>query len=286
MAIKSIIEKLEDAPENIQSLYRAGTAEENLEGKFVIDVEPVDGFGVENVSGLKNALSAERGETQKLKGQVKAFEGIDPDKAKEAIAKIEELGTLDPKKDVDRLVEEKVQAQLKQVNDRHATELEARDKKIASRDGLLRKTLVHDAALKAITAEKGDPELLMPHVLPSIQLELEEDEATGTIRPKTKVVGPDGNVRIGDSQGGAMTIDQLVGELKTHDKFSRLFEGSGHAGTGTEPNGQRRGTDRSGEKKVSELSRKDKAELIGKIGLPAFQEKVRTESAASVAAEQ
>ena len=279
MAIKAIVAKLEDAAENVRSLYRAGTADEGLEDKFVLDVEASDGFNLENVEGLKTALSSERTEHGKTKAKVKAFEGIDPVKAKEAIAKIEELGTLDPKKDVDRLVDEKVKAQLDQVNERHQNELTARDKKIEGRDALLRQTLVHDAALKAIVAEKGDPDLLLPHILPRIQLELDEDD-TGKIVPKTKVLDASGNVRIGDSQGNPMKIEGLVGELKKHEKFSKLFEGSGHSGTGEEPP-QRRSNGGGGHegKKLSQLSRKDKSKLIGEIGLAAFNERVRQESA-------
>ena len=279
MAIKAIVAKLEDAAENVRSLYRAGTADEGLEDKFVLDVEASDGFNLENVEGLKTALSSERTEHGKTKAKVKDFEGIDPVKAKEAIAKIEELGTLDPKKDVDRLVDEKVKAQLDQVNERHQNELTARDKKIEGRDALLRQTLVHDAALKAIVAEKGDPDLLLPHILPRIQLELDEDD-TGKIVPKTKVLDASGNVRIGDSQGNPMKIEGLVGELKKHEKFSKLFEGSGHSGTGEEPP-QRRSNGGGGHegKKLSQLSRKDKSKLIGEIGLAAFNERVRQESA-------
>jgi len=279
VAIKAIIAKLEDAAENIRSLYRAGTAEEGAENQFVLDVEPTNGFGLENVDGLKNALSAERTQHSQDKQKLKAFEGIDPVKAKEALAKVDELGTLDPKKDVDRLVEEKVNAQLGQLNERHASELAGRDKKIQARDALLRSTLVQDAALKAIVSEGGDPDLLLPHVLPSIQLELDEDEEAGTIRPKVKVVDTAGNVRIGDSQGNPMQIGQLVGEMKKHDKFSRLFEGDGVEGTGGDERPAPRPRGPGGEqKKLSQMSRKDKSKLIGEIGLEAFNQRVQDES--------
>lgn len=276
MPLKSIIAKLEDAPENVRSLYRAGTAQEDAEGKFVLDVEPVEGFALENVEGLKSALASERSEHVQSKQKLKAFEGIDPTKAKDAIAKVEELGTLDPKKDVDRLVDEKVQAQLTQVNERHQGETTKLTKRIESRDALLRRTLVEDAAIKAVTAEKGDPDLLLPHVLPSIQLDLEEDEESGDIKPKIKVIDAKGNIRIGDSQGGNMTIDQLVGEMKKHEKFSRLFEGSGHTGTGDNP--PRKPNGNGGAQKLSQMSRKDRASLINEIGLEQFQERVRQES--------
>jgi len=278
--LKAIIAKLEDAPENVRSLYRAGTADEGTDGKFVLNVDPTDGFALENVEGLKTALSAERTEHGKTRQKVKAFEGIDPEKAKAAIAKVDELGDLDPKKDVDRLVEEKVGAQLSQLNERHADELSARDKKIQGRDALLRKALVHDAALKAIISEKGDPDLLLPHVLPTIHLDLDEDDS-GNITPKIKVIDAAGNVRIGDSQGNPMKIEQLVGEFKKHDKFSKLFEGDGVSGTGERDEQRRRsnggGGDQSG-RKLSQMSRKDKAALISEIGLPAFNQRVSEES--------
>jgi hypothetical protein len=278
--LNSIIAKLEDVDENVRGFYRAGTAEENTEGKFVLDVESKDGFALENVDGLKSALSKERADHAAAKQSLRAFEGIDPTKAKEALAKIEELGTLDPKKDVDRLVEEKVQAQLEQVNERHTAEKTQLEKRVSGRDALLRQTLVHDAALKAITAEKGDPDLLLPHVLPKIQLDLDEGD-DGTLKVKTRVIGDDGNTRIGDSQGNNMTIDQLVGEMKKHEKFSRLFEGSGHAGSGDQGKGGGQGGGGGGNegKKLSQLSRKDKAALISEIGLEEYQNRVREESA-------
>jgi hypothetical protein len=278
--LKAIIAKLEDANENVRSLYRAGTAEEGTEGKFVLDVEPADGFTLENVDGLKSALSAERTAHGQAKAKVKAFDGLDPEVARAAIAKVEELKDLDPKKDVDRIVEEKVGAQLTQLNDRHQSELTALNKRIARRDALLKKTLVEDQALKAIVAEKGDPDLLLPHVLPSIQLELEDDDEADRIQPKVKVLDAAGNVRIGDSAGNPMKIEGLVGELKKHDKFSRLFEGDGVEGTGDGDGGgdrHRRNSDHGG-KKLSQLSRKDKAKLIGEIGLEKFQERVQQES--------
>lgn len=275
MAIKAIIAKLEDANENVRSLYRAGTAEEGAEGKFVLDVEAADGFNLENVSGLKTALSAERSTTGQLRGQLKAFEGLDPEKARAAIAKVEELGTLDPKKDVDRLVEEKVQAQLGQITERHNGELETERKAREKREALLRTTLVKDAALNAIIAEKGDPDLLLPHVLPAIKLDLEEQD--DKLVPKIRILDAAGNVRIGDSAGGNMTIEQLVGEMKKHEKFSRLFEGSGHQGTGAEQDRKPKGSDVTG-KKLSQLSRKEKSNLINEIGLQEFQQRVAAES--------
>lgn len=275
--LKSIIDKLEDVNEGFRGEYRPGTADEGLEGKFVLSVEGRDGWGLENVTGLRNALSTERTALNAERNKVKAFEGIDPVKAKEALAKIEELGTLDPKKDVDRLVEEKVQAQLGQLNERHKGEITALEGRLGMRDALLTDTFKTKAAVEAIAEAKGDVELLLPHVLPSISFDLEE--ADGKLVPKTKVVDASGNVRIGDSQGGNMTIKQRVEEMKTSDKFSRLFDGSGHQGSGDQRERSGGGGGGGQGKKIATMSRREKAALIGEIGQQAYNERANQERA-------
>jgi ribosomal protein S13 len=278
MPLKSIVAKLDDVNEAQRAFYRAGTAEEGLEGKFILDVDASDGFTLENVDGLKRALATERSEHGAAKRSLKAFEGIDPEKAKTAIAKIDELGDIDPKKDVDRLVEEKIQARVTQINERHETEKTSLSKRIEARDALLRQTLVQDAALQAISAEKGDPDLLLPHVLPKIKLDLAEGD-DGKLTTKIHVLDEKGNTRIGDSQGNDMTIGQLVGDMKKHEKFSRLFEGSGHQGSGD--NNPPRKPGGEGDKKLSQMSRKEKSAVINDIGLQEFQSRLRAEADAS-----
>jgi hypothetical protein len=270
--LKSVIDSLDAVDEGFRSHYKAGTAEQGLDGKFILDVEAFNGFGLENVDGLKNALSSERTALAAEKARTKAFEGLDPVAAKDAVAKIKELGTLDPKKDVDRLVEEKLNAQLTQLNDRHTSEKTQLEKKIEARDGLLKSTFQREAAVKEIAAAKGDVDLLLPHVLPSVAFELEEGE-DGSLTPKTKVIDEKGNTRIGDSQGGSMTIAQRVAEMKNSEKFARLFDGSGHSGSGdrqtTTPSG--------GGKKIATMSRKEKAALIGELGQAKYNERVNAE---------
>lgn len=271
---KAIINKLDEVSEPLRGEYRPGTADEGLDGKFVLIVEGQDGWMLENVNGLKTALSQERTDHNASKQQLKAFEGIDPAKAKEAITKVAELGTLDPKKDVDKLVEEKVNSQLGQLNERHAGEKTALEKRIEARDALLRNTFQREAAVKAIADAKGDVDLLLPHVLPSVAFELEETD-NGLV-PKVKVVDDKGNTRIGDNMGGNMTIEQRINEMKNHDKFSRLFDGSGHSGTGDQGGRPAGGSGGSG-KKISQMSRKEKAGLINEIGQVKYNERAREE---------
>jgi hypothetical protein len=275
--LKAIITQLTDVDEGFRSHYRAGTAAENMDGKFILDVEAFEGFGLENVNGLKTALSTERSALQAEKQKTKDFEGLDPVEAKNAVAKMKDLGTLDPKKDLDRLVQEKLDAQLTQINDLQSKELGKRDTAIAARDELLKSTFQREAAVKEIAAAKGDVDLLLPHVLPSIAFDLEEGE-NGALTPKTRVVDEKGNTKIGSSAGSNMTIAEHVAEMKKSDKFSKLFDGSGH--DGTKDDGTRKPTSQTG-KKISEMTRKEKSGLIGELGQQAYNERVNQERAAA-----
>jgi len=275
--LKAIISTLNDVDEGFRSHYRAGTAAENLDGKFILDVESFEGFGLENVSGLKNALSTERTALQVEKQKTKDFEGLDPVEARKAIDKVKDLGTLDPKKDVDRLVQEKVDAQLAQINDLQSQELASRDAKIKARDALLTSTFQREAAVKEIAAAKGDVDLLLPHVLPSIAFDLEEGEG-GVLTPKTRVVDEKGNTMIGSSAGSNMTIAEHVAGMKKSEKFSKLFEGSGH--DGTRDDGTKRPPSTGG-KKIIDMSRKERSGLISEIGQVAYNERANQERAAA-----
>lgn len=285
MAIKAILDNLDNVPDVLKAEYKPGTAGTPTEGKFVLDVEGVGGFALEDVSGLKTALSSERTAHGQTKDRVKAFEGMDPVEAKNAVEKIKELGTLDPKKDVDRLVQEKLDAQLETIRTNHNKDLSAKDGSIKARDALLESTFKTEAVVKALAEAKGDVDLLLPHVLPHVAFELEEVAADGQTRlvPKTKVIDKDGNVRIGKDLKN-MGIGELVTEMKGSDKFARLFDGSGLEGTGDRktPAGGGGGGGGAG-KKISDMSRKEKASLIGEIGQQAYNERVNSERAAASA---
>ena len=283
MALKAILDNLDNVPEALKSEYKAGTAGSPTEGKFVLDVENVGGFALEDVSGLKTALGTERTLHGQTKDRVKAFEGIDPQAAKDAIAKVAEFGQLDPKKDVDRLVEEKLNAQLGQIRDQHNGDLSKKDGAIKARDELIEGTFRREAAIKALAESKGDVDLLLPHVLPHVKFELEEVDDNGRTKlvPKTKIVDGQGNVRIGRDMNN-MSLSELVTEMKSSDKFGRLFEGSGHEGTGDRKT-TTTGGGQTGGKKIADMSRKEKAALIGELGQAKYNERANEERAAAQA---
>jgi len=226
MALKAIIDSLDGLDEGLKSHYRAGTADEGTEGKFVLAVDGVGGFALENVTGLKSALGAERTARERAEGQIAKFKDLDPDKARRALEEVEQLKAIDPAKEADKLANTKFEAAKAQLIEAHSAELQGREQRI----GLLTKTveeLLIDAAATAALAEaKGSVELLLPHVRKHTKVK----EVDG--RFTVEVIDGAGNARIAGSKGEPMDIKGLVAEMRQSDTFARAFDGEGHSGSG------------------------------------------------------
>lgn len=96
MALKAFVKSLDEIQESARAFYV-----EDGNGGFKLDAE-----GVEDVTGLKNSLTAVREELKTLKSDYSKYKDLDPEKAREALKKMEELedkGLLDAGK-VDELV--------------------------------------------------------------------------------------------------------------------------------------------------------------------------------------
>ena len=85
MALKRVVASLDEVPE----AYRAEYAKAS-DGSFVLSLD-----GVEDVGGLKSALQKERDAREKYEKEIKdlrkQFEGLDPEKGREALRRIQEL---------------------------------------------------------------------------------------------------------------------------------------------------------------------------------------------------
>lgn len=223
--LKAVVEKIDDAPEPVRSFYKA-----REDGKFVLTVEEAEGYALENISGLKSALGKERTTREQLERDVVKFKDIDPDKAREALAKWQEFQSIDPAKEADKIADAKFNAAKDQLVKKHGDEIKAREERIAKLtgavDGLTRK----QQATAAIAEAKGAVELLLPHVLAHTRVK--ETEAGDFI---IQVVDAAGNARIGNTKGELMTVKDLVAEMRGSDTFSRAFDGEGHSGSGKQP---------------------------------------------------
>lgn len=229
MALKAVVDTLDDAPETLREHYRAGTANEGTEGKFVLAVEAVGGFALEDVSGLKSALGKERTTREKLERDVVKFKDLDPEKAREALAKLEELGSLDPAKEADKIANTKFEAAKAQLLEKHTGEIIAREERIGFLSKAVENLLIDAAATAALAEAKGSVQLLLPHV--KAHARVKEVDGKFTV----EVVDAAGNGRIADAKGAPMGIKDLVAEMRESDAFARAFEGEGHSGTGKTP---------------------------------------------------
>lgn len=273
MPLKAVIKG--EVPEGLGDYYKP---KEGEQGVFVLDVEPVGGLSLEDVSGLKTALSTERTKAAEAERTAKAFEGLNPKTVREKLTRLEELEQIDPNKEADRIAHAKVDAAVKQLNEKHEQELTERDARITRYRDRVYDQEIRVAAIEAITSEKGVPDLLLPHVMSSTRLR-ETDDGKFLV----EVVDKEKNVRIGDSKGTPMTIAGLVKEMKENEIFSRAFEPSGGNGSGGGGNNGSGGGGVLGHKKAAEMSIPEKSKFITEHGSDAWIKKVNDEASAGKA---
>lgn len=220
MALKAIVDTAEAIPQGMADYYA------EKDGKFVLNVEPVGGYALEDITGLRNALGAERTRAETLDRTVAKFKDLDPDKARTALAELEDLKKIDPSAEADKIANTKFEAAKAQLLDKHATEIKARDDRAAallsSVDNLVRRS----AAVQAIAEAKGSVELLLPHVLAHTRVKEVDGEFV------VEVIDRAGNVKIGNSKGDAMDMKGLLAEMRDTEAFGRAFDADGHSGTG------------------------------------------------------
>ena len=115
----------------------------------------------------------------------------------------------------------------KQMADKHAKELDALTAKIAARDAFIRREKAENAALSILAPLTHSPTLMLPHVLK--HLDVVEDGGGW----RAVVVDPQTHApRIGDGQGGLMTIEALVAEMASKPEYAPGFKGTGQTGSG------------------------------------------------------
>lgn len=101
--LDAIVTDINTVPEALRPSYK------ETDGKFVLQVRKVDGFALENITGLTNALGAERALKEQAEAALKPFKDIDANTARQAMALVSQYGDLTPEKakqikaDYDRL---------------------------------------------------------------------------------------------------------------------------------------------------------------------------------------
>lgn len=183
------LESLEGLPEEVANLYKKGE-----DGKFHLD-----GGG----DGLKSALQKERERANLAEKALKARELSETEeKAKKEREELERKGEY-----------EKLKASLE-------ADSKAAKERAEALENRLRNGARDRAAMEAITAAKGIPKALLPHITPNLEVVPDGDEY------KVVVKGNPGQ-----------KLTDYVASLKT--EFAWGFEGSGASGGAS---GQSNGT--------------------------------------------
>ena len=194
----------------------------NQAGQFLPDIRPEAGFEFTNTAALTKALETERHTATEGAKLLKQFEGIDATIAKQAIAKYDELKNANP----EEKAKEQFEAMKGDLISAHVTEMDTQKQLVKTVMGQLQNNLIDAQATKAIQEAGGSIELLLPHVKNQVQMRQSGDNFIA------EVVNGEGVARIAGSAGTAMTIPQLVEEMKSKDTFGGAFVGTGNSGSG------------------------------------------------------
>jgi hypothetical protein len=240
----------------VDEAHRAFYVERN--GKFYVNITPTEGFELDNVSGLKTALGAERNNVAVLKEQYKPYEGLDanaartalervaafgeitPDAAKTAIETAARLTALDPLKEADKIANTKLetikgqlQAQFTLRETELTTKVTGQEGTINSLTGQLQ-TLVRDNEIKSELA-KLNP---LDDARDAIELLAGKSVRTKMVDGKVtvEVLDVNNNPRIKDVQGTPFTIADLLAEVR--ESRPSLFKPEDKRGMGTTPGNQ------------------------------------------------
>lgn len=172
-------------------------------------------------AGLKANRDELLGELKALQDKHKAFDGIDPEEHK---ALIEAKADAVKKKAED---EGDWQARENQLVELHGKETDTLKAELVETKSTIEKLLVDSVAVAAIAEAKGSSKVLLPHVKQHVKVAQKDGEYT------VHVVDANGVQRFSDGNGTAMTITNLVAEMREDAEFARNFEGSGSSGGGS-----------------------------------------------------
>lgn len=234
MELLAIIDSPEGVAENLRGFY-----EKKSDGKFWLKVKTVGTVALEDVGALKQSNSEISAERTQLKDQMKKFEGLDPEIAHKAIAKLEEMKGWKP----DDKIREQIADQVNQVKDAASREKKILETKLQETQGHLENMLLNNAADGGFFKHQfveGGPDVLRPHVL--ARLGIFEENGKPIARVKTAT----GTVQFSLKSGSGSTpmdVQELLDTMKAQKPFSHLFAGSGASGTGAKGSGDSGGGD-------------------------------------------
>ena len=231
MALKPFYADESDIPADLEGAYAA-----NDEGRYVLQVEAVEGYALEDVSGLKSTLGKLKERATKAESQLKGFNALERSADELATS----LAELDQLKSSSQPVNEQVERLQKELESVRVAAKAETEKTVAPiQDSLSRRTdqlktlLLDNQLTSAITQAGGSVPLLLDALKRYTRVREDDD---GNI--VAEVIDADGSPRVTGADLTPMPFSALVEEIKTNDQYAPAFIASGHSGGGTQPSSQ------------------------------------------------
>ncbi len=249
--LDAIVTDINTVPEALRPSYK----EDN--GKFVLQVRKVDGFALENITGLTNALAAERTLKAQAEAALQPFKDIDPATARQAIAAIsqygditpdkakqfktdfERLSAIDPSKQADVLAGEKIEAAVNAVKGEYGTRETQYQGQIEALTGVADKLKGQLRTLMVGNVVKGEIGKLGPVPGNELAIELLAERQIKTVEKdgqfEVQVLDAAGNPRV-KLEGSTLvpfTVSDLMAEIK--QTSPGLFAAENKGGIGITP---------------------------------------------------
>lgn len=222
MPLKAVLDSIDSLPDNIKALYRTGT--EGLAGKFILDTEPVGGWALEDVAGLRNAFTTQRDELKAATSALDAFKGLGAASTiREKLGRLARLEKIDPESEADRLAAARARARIDELDAEHATELDRIKIKSDRMVAEITRLILENEVAGAISRHDGSSELLAPHVASRVKI-IENEAGEFSVQVMDDQGRP--AYRWRGSESIDATIDDLVIDLKSKPAFAGAFKAS------------------------------------------------------------
>ena len=203
MPLKAVLTSTEGLDEAVQGLYKQVDG-----GKYVLDIEGVDDLPA--VSGLKAKNHELLGKVREANERLSSFGDVTPDQIEE----LRKAGTAQGGERMKEL-EQKLAAQA-EASRREIEQAKQEAEKARSANMTAYKQ--REVAF-ALAEARANPKLLSHVVEGHVDVRMTDD---GTFQ--LQVVGPDGQPRIKDGQGNAVTLKDLLTEMKGDPDYRNAFD--------------------------------------------------------------
>lgn len=228
MALKPFYTDESDVPEPLRDHYIADDT-----GRHTLVVDAVDGYSLENVSGLKSTLGKLKERATTAETDLKAYRTLerDPDEITAALDELENLkASTNSQSESERITQ--LQAELEKTRTAAKREREKEIAPVMERNRALtdqlKSVMIDNALTEAITQAGGSVPLLLRALKDEVRAA--ESDSGGI---EVQIVDRDGTPRVTGADLKPMGFAELVAEKRADEQFAPAFGANGHSGGGT-----------------------------------------------------